>query len=256
MVRHFIIMSSSYTEGVRVALDITQASLLNSETINAMLQEIRSRCGDDVPLSTHFLETQSDSWPSVAAYDPFFEDVVCVKTVSEFSDKVKESRVLTGLDVACYILSKIKCTHLSLEKLVYFSYADYLCRYSKRLFRDKIYAFTHGPVVESVFETYKRSGYQYVEPIKFDQDSAVHTTVKELPARSRILFARDGMEKLRSIDRTIERYGNYTARALVSLTHRPGSPWSHVDSKKPYQTISDELILNYHQIECSEHSPG
>lgn len=250
MVKHYIIMSSSYTDGTRVALDITEGSLLNSEAIAKVIQDIKQSCGKDVPLSTHLIETESDSWASVAEYDPFFEDVECAKSVVAFSEKIAKGRVLSGLDVATYILSKIKCTHLSLEKLVYFAYADYLCEHFERLFEDQIYAFTHGPVVDSVYETYKRSGSQYVTPLEFGVDSDVQTGVKELPARSRILFAKDGAEKLRSIDQTIQKYGKYTAGALVDLTHRTGSPWSHVDSSKAYQVISDELIIAHHSVEC------
>ena len=139
---------------------------------------------------------------------------------------------------------------MSLEKLVYFAYADYLCNFSDRLFKDRIYAFTHGPVVQGVYETYKRSGTQYVKPLEFGSDSDARADIKELPAKSRILFARNGAEKLFSIDETIKKYGQYPAGVLVALTHRAGSPWSHVDSSKPYQVISDELITAYHHIEC------
>lgn len=115
MVKHYIIMSSSYTDGSRVALDITEDCFLNSKAIAEMIEEIRKNCGKDVPLSTHFIETESASWDSVVAYDPFFEDVECTKSTTEFSEKIKKGRVLSGLDVANYILSKIQCTHLSLE---------------------------------------------------------------------------------------------------------------------------------------------
>lgn len=249
MVKHYIIMSSSYTDGTRVALDITEINLLNSKAITKIIQNIKQICGTDVPLSTHLIEAKSESWESVAEYDPFFEGVECSKSVIEFSEKIKAGRALTSLDVANYILSKIKCTHLSLEKLVYFAYADYLCNYFNHLFEDQIYAFTHGPVVGSVYNTYKRSGAQYVKPLEFGVDSDVQTGVKELPARSRILFAKDGAEKLHSIDKTIQKYGKYSAGELVELTHRPDSPWAHVDSSKSYQLIPDELILTYHHIE-------
>ena len=250
MAKHYIIMSSSYTDGTRVALDITEEGLLNREAIADIIKDIKQICGKDVPLSTHLIEIPSDSWDSVAEYDPFFESVECTKSVSAFTKIIKKDRVLIGLDVATYILSKIKCTHLSLEKLVYFAYADYLCEHSERLFEDQIYAFTHGPVVDSVYETYKRSGSQYVKPLEFGDDSNVRTGVKELPARSRILFAKDGAEKLRSIDQTIQKYGKYTAGTLVDFTHRSGSPWSYVDSARAYQIISDELIMAHHHIEC------
>ena len=250
MVKHYIIMSSSYTDGTRVALDITEGSLLNSEAIAKIIKEIKQSCGKDVPLSTHLIGTESDSWESVMEYAPFFEDVAYTKAVADFTEKISKSRVLSGLDVANYILSKIRCTHLSLEKLVYFAYADYLCEHSERLLEDQIYAFTHGPVVDSVYRAFKRSGSQYVKLLEFGVDSDVRGGVKELPARSRILFAKDGVEKLLSIDQTIEKYGKYAAGSLVELTHRPGSPWSHTDSSKAYQTISDELIIEHHHVEC------
>lgn len=250
MAKHYIIMSSSYADGTRIALNITKPSLLNREAIAEMIDAIQQSCGKDVPLSTHLIETGSDSWASVAEYDPFFENVVCVTSVADFSEKIKRSRVLSGLDVANYILSKIKCTHRSLENLVYCAYADYLYEYSKRLFEDQIYAFPHGPVVGSVYETYQRSVPQSVQPLEFGDDRDLQTDVKELPAKSRILFAKDGFEKLLSMDKTLEKYGTYTAKALADFTHRAGSPWSHVDISKAYQIISDDLILAHHLVAC------
>lgn len=249
MVKHYIIMSSSYTDGTRVAMDITEDKLLNSESIGKIIQEIKDGCDQDVPISTHFIETESETWESVVAYDSFFDGVKHIATASDFSKAISKGRVLSGLEVATYILSKVRCTHLSLEKLVYFAYADYLCKFSKRLFEDKIYAFTHGPVVESVYETYKRSGYKYIDPPKQEYDPALEIEVTEAPAKSRILFAKDGPEKLCSIDSTIETYGELSAGELVDLTHKKGSPWSRVDSTKQYQVISDDLIKQYHHVE-------
>lgn len=252
MTKHYIIMSSSYTDGKRIALDITDKTLLTPHSIKKIIDDIKFSCDNDVPLSTHFVETESDSWESVKAYDPFFDGVDVTKSSTDFAQKIKKDRVLCGLDVANYILSKIKCTHLSLEKLVYYAYADYLCSHSEKLFEDNIYAFTHGPVIESVYTTYKKSGYDYVQPMNFEKyDRDFLTTVKELPAKSRILFAVNGVEKIQSIDRTLEKYGHFSASALVGLTHREGSPWSNVDSSKAYQLISDDIIIKHHHVECA-----
>lgn len=243
-------MSSSYTDGTRIALDITEDTLLNSERIRSIIDDIKSSCDKDVPLSTHFIETDSTSWQSVKDYDPFFEGVENVETVAEFAQKVKSGRKLCGLDVANYILSKVKCTHLSLEKLVYFAYADYLCSYSEKLFEDKIYAFTYGPVIGSVYSTYKKSGYDYVRPIQNNEyEQIFQRSDKELPARSRILFAINGVQKLQSIDRTLETYKNLSAIELVELTHTLGAPWSYVDHSEPYAIISDDLIRTFHYME-------
>lgn len=246
MAKHYIIMSSSYSDGTRIALDITHPT---AETIEQALRDIKSGSDEKVPLSTHILETADDSWESVQAYDPFFEDVVCLDTAAEFAEKVKRDRVLSGVDVANYILTQTPCTHLSLEKLVYFAYADYLCACDERLFEDAIYAFSYGPVVDSVYQAFKKSGYQPLQPVDFSGDRVVCAHVEEMPIRSRILFARNGVEKLRAINRTVQIYGTLSARELVELTHRPGTPWSKVDSTKPYQVIPDDWIKEYHYRE-------
>lgn len=242
-------MSSSYTDGKRIALDITEDSLLNADSIETIVGDIRHNCDDDVPLSTHYIQTKDKTWRSVEEYDPFFENVECTKSVEEFAEKIKIDRDIKGLDVANYIASKILCTHLKLEKLVYLSYADYLCKYHSKLFEDQIYAFTHGPVVDSVYKMFKRSGSSYVDPRDYDEETQQTVYVKEMPAKSRILFAKHGVEKIRSIDQTISDYGNMTAGQLVDLTHRDGSPWSKVDSSRAYQIISDSLIERYHSVE-------
>lgn len=252
MCDHYLIMSSSYTDGVRVALDVTDSDLICEEHISGLIAEIKKQCGEDIPLSSHLIQTESSSWDSVVHYDPFFSSVYVASSLFDFIAKVRESRILTGIDVAHYILSKIPCTYLSLEKLVYFSYADYLCGHMKCLFDDRIFAFTHGPVVQSVYEAYKRSGYRHVNRYDDGDDGKISTTVREMPAASRILFAEDGVDKICSIDDTIRKYDRLSSSELVSLTHRAGSPWSNVDSTLPYQVISDELILEHHHVDSIE----
>ena len=105
MVRHFIIMSSSYSMGTRIAYDITDPKLWNSASITAMLEEIKALCGNDVPLSTHMVEAADASWAAVQRYDPFFETVFCMDSLREFAETIEKDRTLTGRDVAVYILS-------------------------------------------------------------------------------------------------------------------------------------------------------
>ena len=170
-------------------------------------------------------------------YDPFFEGVVCADSVETFSIRVKRSRILSGLNVANYILSKVRCAYLSLEELVYFAYADYLCKSSKQLFEDRICAFPYGITAKSVHERYKK-------------DSLLNSNIEEAPAKSRILFAYDGRKKLISINRTLEKYGNCTVQELVDRTRRIVSPWPSANSLIPYQIISDNVIRERHYVEC------
>ncbi len=221
----YILMSSDYIDGTRIALDITSnPGQFDTDLVRTFWEYIKKECGEDILVSMHMIPTESDSWGSVPAYDPYFEGVKCIKTVEEFASRIKRSRVLSGKDVAMYILTQMKCTHYLLENLVYFAYADYLRDYSEQLFEDQIYAFTHGPIIKSVYETYIKSGHK--------GDRELHTNVEELPARCRILFARQGIEKVCSINATIRQYGQYTVHML----------------EKHYQKVTNKL-KKYNYVE-------
>ena len=71
-----------------------------------------------------------------------------------------------------------------------------------------------------------------------------------MPSRSRILFAKDGIEKMESIDETLKKYGDFTANELVDLTHRKQTPWDMAGrGTKQYVIIKNEIIKKYH---CNE----
>jgi len=72
-----------------------------------------------------------------------------------------------------------------------------------------------------------------------------------MPAKSRILFAEDGTEKIISIDSTLKKYGHLTASQLVELTHRENTPWTmtHKGTWIFYSQIKPEIIKKYHKFE-------
>ena len=237
MYHHFIITSSSYVQGIRIALHYVYNNQIDKDEIKKTIEQIQNESYQNSSYSTHMIMTSSKTWKSVVSYDPFFEDVKVVKTTEEFVRYMKSDLVLNGLDVARYILSKKKCRHLALEKLTYLCYADYLCKYGKRLFEDKVYAYRYGPVVESVYENYKHS------------KSVLGAGIKDYILQSRILVLEDGMERLNSINNTIAKYSNCSAWDLVSITHAQGGPWSVKDYRKENQIIDDELIVEKHHVE-------
>lgn len=241
---HYIIMSSSYSEGKRIAIDYIIEKESDYSRLKAILSKIIAECGKDVSVSTHLVQTDSELWSSVEEKDYFFKDVAVISGIDEFIKLIKNDRVLKGIDVAKYILCKVKCTHLKLEKLVYLCFADYLCKYDKELFKDEIYAYKYGPVVKSVYDRYKKYGYMEIEKDAADIDA---TDLAEMPSRSRILFAEDGILKIESIDRTIAKYGGLSANKLVEITHKPKTPWDvsgrgvSID-----KIIENRVIKEYH----------
>ncbi|MCL2859283.1 MAG: restriction endonuclease subunit S [Oscillospiraceae bacterium] len=152
---------------------------------------------------------------------------------------------LEGIDIAKYILSKVICTHLKLEKLAYFCYAEYLVKHNAKLFSDDIYAFRYGPVVQTVNERYKSRG-------KEKSDDKKELSVSQKLASSikkRIMATEDGSNKINIIDKTIEKYGDMTASQLVDLTHNKNTPWYVSPRKKNFSKIKDEDIIKYHKNE-------
>ena len=250
MITHFIFLSSSYHLGTRIALDYIVTDSRVQEKIKQHLDKITKECGKDVSISTHMIQTDNTTWESVCIADHFFKDVKVIESVDKFIRLIKKDRKLEGIDVAKYILSKVKCTQLKLQKLVYFCFADYLCDTGKELFTDKIFAFKYGPVVESVYKKYKEYGYKPIEEETVNIDS-IH--ISEMPAKSRILFAEDGTEKMMSIDKTLKTYGDVSASELVDLTHRENAPWAqsskNISKLKPYSLMKLDTIRDCHKFE-------
>ena len=107
--------------------------------------------------------------------------------------------------------------NIGLEKLCYLCYADYFCKTGSRLFEDKIYAFRYGPIVETVYEKYKKYG----DLKTGGQQEIIEKQERlELPWESRILFSEKGIEKVHSINETLEKYGGLSAWKLVEITHK------------------------------------
>lgn len=207
---------------------------------------ITNKCGSDISISTHYLKTNNDTWNSVVAYDKYFLDVKLISDIVEFSDLILCDRNLDGLDVAKYIVAKIPCTHLKLEKLTYFCYAEYLCEKKKKLFKDTIYAYRLGPVIESVYKKYRKKAFSSIE----DNKKLYNDAEKRAAIKSRIIASHNGLEKLVSIENTLKKYSNLSASELVALTHKRNSPWYISDEGKiNNKEISDEIILKYHKYE-------
>lgn len=245
MVTHFIFMSSSYSLGTRIALDYVVTDKNVQEKLKQHLDKIIKKCGKDVSISTHMIQADDETWKSVCKADHFFKDVKVIGDIDKFIKLIQKDRKLEGIDVAKYILSKIKCTQLKLQKLVYLCFADYLCDTGKELFKDKIYAFKYGPVVDTVYKRYKEYGYKPIEKETEDIDSK---NIFEMPSKSRIIFAEDGTEKILSIDKTLKKYGSLSASELVDLTHKKDTPWfkTFKGIEEVYSNIELDTIKQYH----------
>lgn len=233
MYKHYIIIGSSYLKKKRIALHYVLRDISMLKVIQEDVKKIERECGKDIGISTHIVTTDNHMWKSVYESDPFFEDIKVVDNVDEFIELIKKDKILKGRDVANYILTKGEYTHIQLQKLTYLCYVEYLCKYGKKMFNDKIYAFRYGPVVDSIYKKYKN------EKGKLSVDKK-----RELAIRSRLMNSIDGIEKIECIDETLKKYSKFDFRVLIKITHAKNSAWSKVyDKDRKFNIMSDELIL-------------
>ena len=118
-------------------------------------------------------------------------------------------------------------TNLRLQKLLYFAQGWYLARYGKPLFSDEIEAWTYGPVVPEVYQTYKAKGKDGIEGALPDAGA----------------FTEDEFSLLLDV---VREYDTFATSSLVSMTHKPGSPWSCV---KGHGVIPKNMIRDYFRAE-------
>lgn len=123
-------------------------------------------------------------------------------------------------------------THLKVQKLLYYAQGIMLAITGKPLFKEKIVAWQHGPVVKEVYDKLSCNG------------------------RNEISFNKEWLEVIEQIESndelsevlnaTYENFGGYTAWQLREKSHIPGGPWEvTVDTKGMNTVIDNDLIKNY-----------
>lgn len=243
MVRHIIFIASSYRSGKRIAWHYAAESIDQSD-----LQSLRDKI-EQYPgrpdYAVHKLTTDSESWQSVVEKDSFFSDLKMIGSLDEFLEEIATDKEVTALDIAKYLLSVQPMSNLKLQKMIYLTYADYLTKTGKRLFKDQIISMQYGPVIPTVYDNYKSNGRE--EITDETRDSLI--TLEGITTRmtlARMLKADDDQAILSSLKDTLDQFGGKKPSQLVDITHRDGSPWSQVSL---HESISDQIILDHHKVE-------
>ena len=148
----------------------------------------------------------------------------------------------TASDIAKWFLRRNKSemdfheaeymSHLKLQKLLYYAQGIYLAFYNKPLFREDIFAWAHGPVVEEVYQEYKRYGSRGI--IKFYPPVETYTEEEE-----------------KTLEMVFDYFGKYSACGLRNMTHQE-RPWKETEKN---DLISTELIRDFFLEEYVEDEP-
>jgi uncharacterized phage-associated protein len=131
-----------------------------------------------------------------------------------------------------------KLSIMQLLKLVYISHGWHLEITGNPLFRNKIEAWQHGPVVPDVYREFRPKGVIV--------DHIDGSMPEGLPARL------TGF-----LDEIYRLYGSYSPFRLSEITHVPGGPWDQATKRHGwYAPITDDVILDHYRKLRSERREG
>lgn len=245
---HFIMISSSYVEGKRIAFHLSSAGEISAGLIDVFINRYEKEL-NHINIGVHLLTTKSATWKSVVESDSFFADILCMQKFEDFIEIEKQDEYVSALDIAKYIASATKVTHLKLQKLIYFVYEEFLRKYEKPLFKEKIIAYQYGPVVEEVYQSFKSYGRDEIKDI-YDDSYVIsdREDVLGISSAAAMKIAASPMNKeiLEILCRAIVKYKDHTANDMVNLTHETNSPWSKVYKSHENREITDEVIKSYY----------
>ena len=124
---------------------------------------------------------------------------------------------------------------LRLMKYTYFAKGWHFAFYDKPLFAEKVEAWRYGPVVPSVYHTFKNNLGDYISEPEPDFDFE--------EGKQWVNFVRDDDQIVgNTLNMVWNIYEGLSPITLSRLTHAKGTPWKEVYDGGFYQEISDEAI--------------
>ncbi len=119
----------------------------------------------------------------------------------------KKEANLTCFDVADYFLSLVDddsgdaISNLKLQKLVYYAQGFSLALYDKPLFKARIEAWSHGPVIRALYDRYKVLG------------------AGPIPRPETVDFSKFDNDTKALLNEVYEQYGQFSAWKLREMSH-------------------------------------
>ena len=125
---------------------------------------------------------------------------------------------------------------MTLLKLSYFTHGWCLARHDRPLVTDYVEAWKYGPVIPSVYYSFRRQGIyglRQLNLIREDLDD----------------------HELQTISDVYESYGNLSAVKMSRLTHKRGGPWHQIyHSQGSGSPIPNDLIKAYYTGDGDGHA--
>lgn len=132
---------------------------------------------------------------------------------------------------------------LKLMKLVYITHGYILALTNRSALNpnyDKVEAWKYGPVIPSVYHSFKRYG---TDPVQEETVIFDHTDVYNFEVKKPRLVDSDFMAIAKFVYNS---YSNYSDNELVALLHEEGTPWQYVYQEGKNKEIPDDVTRAYY----------
>lgn len=151
------------------------------------------------------------------------------------------------LDVCRYVINfsndkDYGISNLKLQKVLYFIQAYFLISANKKCFNERIEAWDFGPVVPEAYREYKQFGSGDIPTVSFVVDFD-----EENIWDSKVQQYKDDVIKIEDkslIDAVVDKFSDYSATDLVSITHRQ-APWKEAYQQGRNNEITTNAIKEY-----------
>ena len=148
--------------------------------------------------------------------------------------------LLTTEAVANWFILKAKengesITAMKLQKLIYYAHGWCLALYERPLVKDKVQAWTYGPVFPHIYHLAKAYGSEPIDSLLYGY-------------RSPPSVVQDSDPRIPLLEKIWEVFGKYSASQLSRMTHELGGPWDRTRKDNPDRrgaTIPEELLTEY-----------
>ncbi len=127
-------------------------------------------------------------------------------------------------------------TNLKIQKLLYYAQGIYLAFMDEKLFDDDIVALEKGPVVTTVYNSYKQSGIKINDEINFiyqDEDKIISNKIDNMKYAYNVL------------ETVFQTYIQFSGEELSEMTHHE-RPWKETPQG---DVININLIKEYFETE-------
>jgi uncharacterized phage-associated protein len=126
-------------------------------------------------------------------------------------------------------------TQMKLQKMVFFAHGYHLAKYGTPLINEEFEAWKYGPVVQSIYRSYKLYGSDEIKTTDLITDFAPDFETIELAPSA-----------IDAINYTWKVTKNLSASQLSTWSHKDGSPWSRVYNPDEWSIqIGNNIIEDY-----------